>query len=111
MIKEGEFTTEPDDLGSGCVSPGQSDPRSKKVSFAASDERYEIERPGEVNTLGKKLFSFSPPKPMKKLPGKESHTEEATNISQELQSIEAPILVTKKSSSKEPSQILQKKDF
>merc|ERR1712106_531551 len=86
MTKSGEFTTESEDVGSGCVSPGQ----SKKVSFAATEERYEIERPGEVNTLGKKL------------PGKEVQAEE-TNVHQEMKNIEVPILVTKKSSSKDQS--------
>merc|ERR1719233_944492 len=92
MIKGGEFTAESEDVGSGYVSLGQ----SKKVSFAATEERYEIERPGEVNTLGKKLYSFSPPKPMKKLPGKETKVEDTTDSSQEHQGMEVPILVTKK---------------
>ena len=99
MIKSGEFTTESEDVGSGCVSPGQ----SKKVSFAATEERYEIERPGEVNTLGKKLYSFSPPKSMKKLPGKEVQAEATTNVRQEMKNIEVPILVTKIPSSKDQS--------
>ena len=50
--------------------------RSKKVSFASKDEKYEIQRQGEVKTLGKNLYSLSPPKPMRKLPGKEGETEE-----------------------------------
>jgi len=103
MIRDGEYTAEYNTDGSGCVSPGQSEARSKKVSFAANDERYEIERPGEVNTLGKKLFSFSPPKPMKKLPGKENKTEATNNVSQELITMEVPTLVAKKTNSKEPS--------
>ena len=52
------------------------DLRSKKVSFAAADERYEIQRPGEVKTLGKNLYSLSPPKPMRKLPGKDGEEKE-----------------------------------
>merc|ERR1719477_297591 len=92
MIKGGEFTNESEGVGSGYVSPGQ----SKKVSFAATEERYEIERPGEVNTLGKKLYSFSPPKPMKKLPGRETKVEETSDSNQEFQGIDVPILVTKK---------------
>ena len=53
--------------------------KSKKVSFAASDERYEIQRPGEVKTMGKNLYSLSPPKPMRKLPGKEGEEEADAN--------------------------------
>ena len=53
----------------------EEDTRSKKVSFAAADERIEIERQGQVRNLGKNLYALSPPKPMKKLPGKESITE------------------------------------
>ena len=30
--------------------------RSKKVSFASKDEKYEIQRQGEVKTIGKKLI-------------------------------------------------------
>ena len=54
----------------------EEDLRSKKVSFAAADERYEIQRPGEVKTLGKNLYSLSPPKPMRKLPGKDGEEKE-----------------------------------
>merc|ERR1712098_486572 len=53
--------------------------KSKKVSFAASDERYEIQRPGEVKTIGKNLYSLSPPKPMRKLPGKDGEDETDVN--------------------------------
>lgn len=59
--------------------------RSKKVSFANADERYEIEREGQVKTLGKNLYSLSPPKPMKKLPGKEISSE---NLTQQIDSKE-----------------------
>ena len=89
-IVEGEFTD------------SQADTKSKKVSFAAADERYEIERPGQVKTLGNKLFTFSPPKPMRKLPGKESSEEELEHTEHPLTGpVEIPIL--RKSSSKEPS--------
>jgi hypothetical protein len=51
--------------------------RSKKVSFAEEDERYEIERQAKVIGLPgmSKLFSFVPQKPMKPLPGKEKKSE------------------------------------
>ena len=58
--------------------------RSKKVSFASKDEKHEIERQGEVKTLGKNLYSLSPPKPMKKLPGKEGDTEEYMQSEEEI---------------------------
>merc|ERR1712012_309067 len=54
--------------------------KSKKVSFAASDERYEIQRPGEVKTLGKNLYSLSPPKPMRKLPGKDDGSDDGEHF-------------------------------
>ena len=41
--------------------------RSKKVSFAESDEKFEIEREAQVKTLGMKLFSFGPPKAMRSI--------------------------------------------
>ena len=68
-----------DDEGSEYVfdeTTGQAVRRVKKVSFAAEDERFVIERPGEVKGLGlSKLFSFGPPKPMKSLPGREKKTD------------------------------------
>merc|ERR1712154_325464 len=83
------------------VAPGNTeeetiDPRSKKVSFAAADERYEIQRAGEVKTLGKNMYSFSPPKPMKKLPTKSQNSIESNDE-------ETPTLGSSKISSKEPS--------
>jgi hypothetical protein len=72
----GELMYEEDDYGSEYAfdeATGQAvQIRAKKVSFAAEDERFVIERPGEVKGLGgglSKLFSFGPPKPMKSLPG------------------------------------------
>ena len=58
----------------------EEDLKSKKVSFAASDERYEIQRPGEVRTLGKNLYSLSPPKPMRKLPGKDDGSNDGEHF-------------------------------
>ena len=83
------------------VAPGNTeeetvDPRSKKVSFAAADERYEIQRAGEVKTLGKNMYSFSPPKPMKKLPTKSQNSIESNDE-------ETPTVGSSKISSKEPS--------
>ena len=61
-----------DDTNEAYLSPPRKEEilaRSKKVSFAESDERYEIERDAEVKTLGMKLFSFGPPKAMRSLSG------------------------------------------
>ena len=44
--------------------------RCGEYDLGSTDERYEIQRAGEVKTLGKNMYSFSPPKPMKKLPTK-----------------------------------------
>ena len=72
--------------------------RSKKVSFASKDEKYEIQREGEVKNLGKNLYSLSPPKPMKKLPGKEGSTDEYPQSEEEI--IQSKEVSVEKESSK-----------
>merc|ERR1719209_1823202 len=50
---------------------GQQVRRSKKVSFAASEERWEIQRETQLSGLGrmKEMLTLSGPKAMKPLPG------------------------------------------
>jgi len=51
---------------------------SKKVSFATSEERWEIQRETQLSGLGrmKEMLTLSAPKPMKPLPGKEPKEED-----------------------------------
>merc|ERR1719289_554052 len=53
--------------------------RSKKVSFAASEERWEIQRETQLSGLGrmKEMLTLSGPKAMKPLPGKEQKEDSA----------------------------------
>merc|ERR1719289_142942 len=53
--------------------------RSKKVSFAASEERWEIQRETQLSGLGrmKEMLTLSGPKAMKPLPGKEPREDSA----------------------------------
>ena len=97
MIHDMEYTE--DDVQSEYIFDeitGQSIRRSKKVSFAAAEERWEIQRETQVSGLGrmKELFTLSAPKPMKPLPGKEpkAGSEEPRTDS-----------MFRRSSSKEPS--------
>merc|ERR1711962_1267072 len=79
MIQDGEFmhdAVSEYDAGSEYVFDeitGQSIRRSKKVSFAASEERWEIQRETQLSGLGrmKEMFTLSAPKPMKPVPTKE----------------------------------------
>jgi len=83
---------------------GQAVRRVKKVSFAAEDERFVIERPGEVKGLGlSRLFSFGPPKPMKSLPGKEKKADGGELMGPHpmgLDQLEVPPVVPARSSSR-----------
>ena len=79
MIHDGEFIQDAGseyEAGSEYVFDevtGQQVRRSKKVSFAASEERWEIQRETQLSGLGrmKEMLTLSAPKPMKSLPGKE----------------------------------------
>ena len=101
MIQEGEYLAE-EDAGSEYIFDeitGQSIRRSKKVSFAASEERWEIQRETQLSGLGrmKEIFTLQAPKPMKPLPGKEPKEEEGRPGSRSSKSGRS------RSGSKEPS--------
>jgi len=85
MIQDGEFIQDAVseyDAGSEYVFDeitGEQVRRSKKVSFAASEERWEIQRETQLSGLGrmKEMLTLSGPKAMKPLPGKEPREDSA----------------------------------
>ena len=77
------------------MTTGEKVRRSKKVSFAEYEEKFEIERESQVTGLGK-LFGFGPPKPMRPLPGKEKN----------LDTVDNNVTSSRRSSSKEPSPMI-----
>jgi len=77
------------------MTTGEKVRRSKKVSFAEYEEKFEIERESQVTGLGK-LFGFGPPKPMRPLPGKEKSVD----------TIDNNVMSSRRSSSKEPSPMI-----
>ena len=85
MIQDGEFMQDAVseyDAGSEYVFDeitGEQVRRSKKVSFAASEERWEIQRETQLSGLGrmKEILTLSRPKAMKPLPGKEPKEDSA----------------------------------
>jgi len=85
MIRDGEYIPAGSEYEAGSEyvvdeTSGQRLRRSesKKVSFATSEERWEIQRETQLSGLGrmKEMLTLSAPKPMKPLPGKEQKEED-----------------------------------
>ena len=78
------------------MTTGEQVRRSKKVSFAEYEEKFEIERDSQIKSIGlSKLFGFGPPKPMKPLPGKEKKSDNLDVPTETSRSSKEPSPITK----------------